>query len=328
MHRRQRLLAALTGLALAAGMPTILVSRTSVFHAPQAKGVFIEIPITAAGTNPASASVVTTTAPRFVRTPTTLAAPSAAPVANAPSFAGDRGIQTVDADAFTDPFGGAAPSGASGPCVKASTCPDFQLRSARWPADKNGTSVINWKFNDEGRRAVRAPAGLLENAVSAAMAQWSHWDSNIDFRYQGLTTATFGAIGKDGSCADGTNTVTWDKFDSDIIGMAGICTDNSGKIVRDADLALNVTYHWEQINGTPSTRHSIDIQSIVTHELGHWLGLLDLYSEQDVHQTMSGYAGYGETNKRTPALGDIMGVQKLFPCGPGDSCPRTGIAND
>jgi len=308
----------------------ILTSRPHVLPAaPQAKGVFIEIPIKAPGTNqtPATsaASGTTSAAPEQALAPTS----GDAPVASAPSFAGDPGIESVDADAFTDPFGGAVPASANtGPCAKASTCPDFQLRSARWPSDKNGTTVINWKFNDEGRRAVRAQPGLLENAVNAAMAQWSRWDSNLQFRYGGLTTASFGATGKDGSCADGTNVVTWDKFESDIIAMAGICTDKTGKIVRDADLALNVTYHWENINGTPSTRHSIDIQSIVTHELGHWLGLLDLYGEQDVHQTMSGYAGYGETNKRTPALGDIMGVQKLFPCGPGDSCPRTGIADD
>src|SRR5581483_8470894 len=141
-----------------------------------------------------------------------------------PSFSGP-GIRSVDADAFSDPFGGLAPSAAtSGPCAKASTCPDFQLRNARWPADKNGTSVINWKFNDAGRRSVRAPAGLLENAVSAAMAQWGRWDSNIQFRYGGLTTQPFGAIGKDHSCADGTNVITWDKFDPEIIAMAGICT--------------------------------------------------------------------------------------------------------
>src|SRR5205823_9236144 len=141
-----------------------------------------------------------------------------------------------------------------------------------WPHDKNGTSVIDWKFNDEGRRAVRAQPGLLESAVHGAMAQWSHWDSNIAFRYQGLTTAHFGDTGKDGSCADGTNVITWDKFqDPGIIAMAGICTDKTGKIVRDADLALNVTYHWENINGTPATRHDVDIRSIVTHELGHWL---------------------------------------------------------
>ena len=91
---------------------------------------------------------------------------------------------------------------------------------------------------------------------------------------------------------------------------------------------MNVTYHWENINGTPSTRHSMDIRSIVTHELGHWLGLLDLYSSSDVHQTMSGYSKYGETSKRTLALGDVIGIQTAFPCGSGDSCPRTGVAND
>jgi hypothetical protein len=324
MPRRQRLLAAVTAILVSAAMPTVLVSRASVLRTPpEAKGVYIQIPIV----DPSAAPAVRSDVSRH-----TYAMPVPSASSNrivAPSFAGDKGIQSVDADAFTDPFGGAIPASANnGPCAKASTCPDFQVRSARWPSDQNGTSVINWKFNDEGRRAVRAQPGLLEGAVSAAMAQWSHWDSNIVFRYQGLTTATFGATGKDGSCADGTNVVTWDKFDSDIIAMAGICTDKTGKIVRDADLALNVTYHWENINGTPSTRHSIDIRSIVTHELGHWLGLLDLYSPQDVHQTMSGYAGYGETNKRTPALGDIMGIQKLFPCAAGDSCPRSPIADD
>lgn len=324
MRRRQRLLAAVTAMLVSAAMPTVLVQRTSVSHTPQAKGVYIEIPIEAPGTKPSAASVATATLPRSVRTQAL-----AVPQTSAPPVASDPGIRDLNSDAFSDPFGAGAPAAAdNGPCAHATTCPDFQLRRPRWPADKNGTSVINWKFSDEGRRSVRAPAGLLENAVSAAMATWSHWDSNLVFRYGGLTTQTFGAAGKDGSCADGTNVVTWDKFDSDIIGMAGICMDKTGTIVRDADLALNVTYHWENINGTPSTRHSIDIQSIVTHELGHWLGLLDLYSPSDVHQTMSGYAGYGETNKRTPALGDIIGIQKAFPCAAGDLCPRTGIADD
>jgi hypothetical protein len=43
---------------------------------------------------------------------------------------------------------------------------------------------------------------------------------------------------------------------------------------------------------------------------------------------MSGYSEYGETNKRTPALGDIMGIQKEFPCDANDRCPRDGIADD
>ena len=325
MSRRRRLIAAACAVLASVTVPTVAVSRTHVVPPPQAQGVYVRIPIFDPS-SPRAENVKVPSVPG-VRTEALPAQPK--PQAETtPSLAGP-GIRSVDADAFSDPFGGDTPAAATtGPCAKASSCPSYQLRSARWPADTNGTSAIGWKFNDAGRRAVRAPAGLLENAVNASMAQWAHWDSNIQFRYQGLTTQPFGAIGKDHSCADGTNVVTWDKFDPDIIAMAGICTDNSGRIVRDADLALNVTYHWEQVNGKPSTRHSIDIQSIVTHELGHWLGLLDLYSAQDVHQTMSGNAGYGETNKRTPALGDIIGIQKLFPCGVGDACPRTGIVDD
>jgi len=271
---------------------------------------------------------------------TTLGHPAAAEVtktvpalrtASAPAEAAtrsvDKGIYQVHATADSPQ----APPGAvatSGPCAHATTCPDFELRTARWKTDTTGTAPIVWKFNDEGRRNLRAPAGLLESTVRSAMSEWSKWDSNIVFSYGGTTTAHFGDTGKDGSCADGTNTITWDRFDPDIIAVAGTCTDNTGRIVRDADLALNVTYHWEDISGTPKSRHSFDIRSIVTHELGHWLGLLDLYSSQDVHQTMSGYSQYGETNKRTPSLGDVMGIQKAFPCDAKDSCPRKGIAND
>ncbi len=239
----------------------------------------------------------------------------------------DRGIRVEDRDVFDG--GGPPPEGGpSGPCAKASTCPSYVLRNARWKTDENGAAAISWKFNDEGRRNLRAPKGLLESAVASSMREWSRWNSNIVFQNAGTTTAPYGGIGKDGSCDDGTNVITWGRFDPQVIAQAGVCMDKTGRIVRDADLALNVTYHWEDIGSEPESRHSFDIRSIVTHELGHWLGLLDVYSEQDVHQTMSGFAEYGETSKRTPALGDALGVQKLFPCGDGDSCPRKGIADD
>jgi hypothetical protein len=239
----------------------------------------------------------------------------------------DRGIRVEDRDTFDGP-GEAPPPQESGPCAKASTCSTYVLRQARWKTDKTGAATIAWKFNDSGRRKLRAPEGLLESALASSMSQWSAWNSNIRFQNAGTTTASYGGIGKDGSCDDGTNVVTWARFDPEVIAQAGTCMDDTGRIVRDADLALNVTYHWEDIRGEPESRHSFDIRSIVTHELGHWLGLLDLYSSSDVHQTMSGYSEYSEISKRTPALGDILGIQKLFPCGEGDTCPRSKIAND
>jgi hypothetical protein len=220
------------------------------------------------------------------------------------------------------------PPASDAPCPTATTCDRNLLRPPRWPTDKTGALTLAWRFNDEGRRNLRAPTGLLENAVSAGMAEWSKWNSNIRFSYEGTTTAAFAATGKDGSCDDGTNTVTWHQFDPSVIAAVGTCTDPSGKIVRDADLALNVTQHWEDIGAEPESRHSFDIRSIVTHELGHILSLLDLYDADSLGQTMMGNAEYGETRKRTLALGDIVGLQTAYPCGSGDTCPRKGIADD
>ena len=56
----------------------------------------------------------------------------------------------------------------------------------------------------------------------------------------------------------------------------------------------------------------MDFENIATHELGHSVGLDDLYSDECSEQTMYGYAGYGETSKRTLESGDINGIQKLY----------------
>jgi hypothetical protein len=188
--------------------------------------------------------------------------------------------------------------------------------------------VIPLASNDEGRRPARADDGIARPALKAAMTEWSRWNSNVVFRDTGSTTAEFAANGKDGSCDDGTNVVTWATFDPGVIGEAVLCFDEAGRVIRDADLALNAAQHWERVSGEPESRHSHDIQTIYTHELGHWIGFEDIYSEQAARQTMYGVTDYGETRKRTLALGDVTGLQKAYPCGSGDSCPRSGIADD
>jgi len=56
----------------------------------------------------------------------------------------------------------------------------------------------------------------------------------------------------------------------------------------------------------------MDLQNIATHELGHALGLADLYSDECSEQTMYGYGAYGETKKRTLNSGDKEGIQVLY----------------
>lgn len=214
------------------------------------------------------------------------------------------------------------------PCPRPSTCEAHSVRAPRWPTDESGRAVIPFAYNDEGRRRVRAPDGILRPALSAATAEWMRWNSNIVFTDTGSSDAVFGADGEDGTCDDGTNVVTWHTFDPDVIGAAVLCFDETGKVIRDADLALNATQHWERVSGEPQSRHSHDIQSILTHELGHWFALADLYSADAAGQTMYGSTEYGEVHKRTLARGDAIGIQKAYPCAGSDRCPRDGFADD
>jgi len=56
----------------------------------------------------------------------------------------------------------------------------------------------------------------------------------------------------------------------------------------------------------------MDFENIATHELGHAVGLGDLYNSECSEQTMYGYAEFGETKKQTLESGDISGIQKLY----------------
>ena len=74
------------------------------------------------------------------------------------------------------------------------------------------------------------------------------------------------------------------------------------------DQVYNTGYPWSDSGESGK----MDFQNIATHELGHSVGLGDLYTEECTDQTMYGYADYGETNKQTLEAGDIAGIQELY----------------
>lgn len=55
----------------------------------------------------------------------------------------------------------------------------------------------------------------------------------------------------------------------------------------------------------------MDFDNIATHEIGHGVGMADLYNSC-VDETMYGYANFGETKKRDLNTGDISGVNQLY----------------
>ncbi len=130
----------------------------------------------------------------------------------------------------------------------------------------------------------------------------------------------------------GTGSTTTDALEADLI-----TTDGKNEVLFgdiDSPNAIAVTVVWGIFRGPPGGRELVewdqvyddvdfdwslngeagkmDFENIATHELGHSVGLDDLYTEACSEETMYGYAAEGETKKRTLEGGDITGVLELY----------------
>lgn len=74
----------------------------------------------------------------------------------------------------------------------------------------------------------------------------------------------------------------------------------------------DVDYDWSQDCTTEDCKTKMDFPNISIHELGHSVGLADVYEPSCAPVTMYGYGGYGETHKRTLEDGDIKGISGLY----------------
>ena len=88
------------------------------------------------------------------------------------------------------------------------------------------------------------------------------------------------------------------------------------KVIVEFDIVFNTQFDWGNPGDTSDTLYPVgfmDTENIVTHEMGHAVGLGDLYQSQNAKATMFGYASNGETWKRTLESGDIAGLDALYP---------------
>jgi hypothetical protein len=79
--------------------------------------------------------------------------------------------------------------------------------------------------------------------------------------------------------------------------------------ISKATIEINTKWAWS-IAGEPNMA---DVQNILTHEFGHWMRLLDIYSPSTCSEvTMWGTAPLGEIKKRTLEQSDIDGFLSLY----------------
>lgn len=115
---------------------------------------------------------------------------------------------------------------------------------------------------------------------------------------------------------DGVNLVAWGTVPNNAIAVTYTWYyANTGQRV-ESDTIMNKRLSWSWSPYTTDCAGitgKYDVQNIMTHEIGHWLGLNDLYDQASKDLTMYGYGVTRELKKDTLGLGDILGVEALYP---------------
>ncbi len=124
---------------------------------------------------------------------------------------------------------------------------------------------------------------------------------------------------------DGYNVNGWKKFGNSFIALnrwwtSGVKVGGYYSLI-ESDTWYNLDYQWTTTLTTAQTTSKIDLQSVALHELGHCIGMGDIYSStyggslpptdprtKDLEQVMNLYNG----PQRTLGNGDITGAQILY----------------
>jgi len=169
--------------------------------------------------------------------------------------------------------------------------PDYALLGVHW------YTTANYWINTKNNYGLSAPS--VVTTITTSAGTWDSQTSATVFSYQGTTGRSAGKY-------DGYNVVAWGGYQAGAIAVTYIWY--SGDRILETDTRMNIVYKWS-LSGAAG---KMDVQNIMTHEFGHWVGLADLYSDADYWLTMYGYAGYGETYKQTLGHGDILGLQAVY----------------
>jgi len=182
------------------------------------------------------------------------------------------------------------------PAAKTDTC--YKLMGVKWP-----TTPVSYVINPTN------PQGLLPDFVTSAVSTSAEtWDDAtgkelFNNAYATDDTVKYGVL-------DGKNAIVFGSYpQSGVIAVTSVWYDRRTKSIVEFDMLFDTDFVWGDGNANPSL---MDLQNIATHELGHSVGLSDIYSGSCTAVTMYGYSDNGDIDKRTLEPADITGLQSMY----------------
>ncbi len=156
--------------------------------------------------------------------------------------------------------------------------------------------------------------GLTEEFVTSAISAGAQeWDTNTGADLFGSYTIDYSATW-DNDAPDGRNELVFGNYPQEgVIGVTVIWGYFSGspksRRIVEFDVLFDTDFTWGDGALNPAV---MDLENIAVHEIGHGVGLSDIYETACGEVTMYGYSDFGETKKRTLEASDIKGIQQLY----------------
>lgn len=112
---------------------------------------------------------------------------------------------------------------------------------------------------------------------------------------------------------DGQNIIAWGRTSSSALAVTYTRYNTVTNQVLDVDTIFNKSFTWYWSSQSNCAYSGVyDAQDILTHEIGHWMGLSDTYTSSYIENTMYGYGAPGEVKKNTLTTGDIQSVYQIY----------------
>lgn len=205
-----------------------------------------------------------------------------------------------------------------GACPSPKTCGEFAILQGRgWRPDANGDVHIPYFINPRVPIGASYTSSDIIGSVRASAATWQRANPRIKFDYQGITDRE--AIQGDGYSVFfmGSNTLEY-RRDGYIVEA------DVQPIVQDDEDNGWAPCDERAGDGGCTPVGFFEIQNIMTHEIGHALGLDHVGNGDDQFENLTMSPAQMPRDsvasrwRNTLGLGDILGVRHMYPC-PG--CP-------
>ena len=151
-------------------------------------------------------------------------------------------------------------------------------------------------------------ADFITTEITAAVDEWDYYaiPDLISDSYEVNSEVEYGV-------ADGKNAIVFGDYPTaGVIAVTLVWYNPATKAIVEFDIKFDTDWNWGDASD-PDTPNVMDLQNIAVHELGHAVGLADVYDDVECSEvSMYGYSDNGETSKRSLEEPDIIGLTMLY----------------